>query len=187
MRLLSFLFLLLSINSFAGEPFKEGDKLTDKRFNNQSFMVGDIKETLLSLVQFQTLAGDCWVKMEGQDVAGSDYAALTGKNILPNTEGRFLRDLGGNAPNIGENQSDAMRNITGQFYSANLGANSRVGNGAFRNIKQGTTSAEADNDAENNETNGWDFDASREVPTANENRPVNTGVNFFVKINDECH
>ena len=125
--------------------------------------------------------------MQGQDITVSDYAALTGKNTLPNTAGRFLRDIGGNAPALGENQGDAIRNITGQFYYSELAANARAGNGAFRNIKIGTSRHEPDNNAENNETNGWDFDASREVPTAVENRPINTGVNFFIKINNDCN
>lgn len=170
-----------------------GDKITAKKFNESTNHVGDIKQSLLTQSQFQSLQGNCWVRMVGQDVSGSDYASITGKNTLPNTAGRFLRDTGGNAPSLGQNQGDAIRNIVGEAYGSENAMNGASGTGAFLPLKKGTTGHEPDNDAEGTEFTGWSFSAARALPNgtttdpvSGENRPINTAVNFFVKINHEC-
>jgi len=178
--LLSFTFLL-SLGVAANSPITGGDKLTAKAFNNQSFTIGDIKHSLLTVAQFQTLMGDCWVKMQGQDITGSDYAVLTGKTLAPNTEGRFLRDAGGNAPALGTNQGDAIRNITGYFSAGQYHGYDET-SGAFY---QHSTDSKGYGDRNDSYRAG--FDASRVVPTAAENRPINTSVNLFLKINHKCN
>ena len=185
MILFLILFTLLSFNSFAGDPVQTGEIITANRFNNGTFMVGDIKHSLLSVTKFQEIAGDCWVKMEGQDISGSDYATIMGVNVLPNASGRFLRDIGGNAPSLAQTQEDAIRNITGQMTSNYISSNPNNGTGALRSSIQQTSNRYAYHGG-----SYWgakvDFDASLAVPTAAENRPVNLGVNLFVKINNDC-
>ncbi|MDY0242500.1 MAG: hypothetical protein RBR34_10010, partial [Rhodospirillaceae bacterium] len=74
---------------------------------------------------------------------------------------------------FGTNQDDAIRNITGSLHGANAAS---LASGAFTSgaaagtINGGTVT-----------TLKWDFDASRIVPTAAENRPYNKTVIVWVK------
>lgn len=45
--------------------------------------IGTIVRSVLTEAQFQTIRGAGWVRMEGQDITGSDLAVLTGNTILP--------------------------------------------------------------------------------------------------------
>lgn len=82
--------------------------------------------------------------------------------------------LDGTTENIGVVQGDAIRNITGQF-AANAGSDAV---GAFyvrQNGSQGYGSS----------PRGFPymgFDASRVVPTADENRPKNLAFHYFIKF-----
>lgn len=51
--------------------------------DNSTTQLGDIITSALTLAQFQTIRGNNWVRMEGQDVTGSDFAVLTGITTLP--------------------------------------------------------------------------------------------------------
>ena len=101
------------------------------------------------------------------------FAVLGGQ--VPDLRGLFLRGHGGDSAALGVRQGDAIRNIKGQitgnglmsggatgpfysWYTQNFG----IGNGAY-------------------DKNGVAFDASRVVPTAEENRPVNTAVRYLVR------
>ena len=101
------------------------------------------------------------------------FAVVGGQ--VPDLRGLFLRGHGGDSAALGVRQGDAIRNIKGQitgnglmsggatgpfysWYTQNFG----IGNGAY-------------------DKNGVAFDASRVVPTAEENRPVNTAVRYLVR------
>ncbi|MDR3195965.1 MAG: phage tail protein [Endomicrobium sp.] len=95
---------------------------------------------------------------------------------LPNFCGMFLRGAGGNAFPVGQQQGDAIRNITGRFAktkpnSGFLGAFYGADDVSHGNSNSGSSS----------DTRAVYFDASRIVPTANENRPVNYAVNYYIK------
>ena len=106
---------------------------------------------------------------------------------IPDLRGMFIRGTGGNAAALGVEQGDAIRNITGQtggvnsyvyktdytfqaFYAVN-----RTDDGAMfvNTVEQTDNSAGA---------NGWrlHLDASRVVPTAAENRPVNVAMTYCI-------
>ena len=106
--------------------------------------------------------------------AYSELSALLGGQV-PDLRGLFLRGHGGSSAALGVRQDDAIRNIKGQitgnglmsggatgpfysWYTQNFG----IGNGAY-------------------DKNGVAFDASRVVPTAEENRPVNQAVRYLVR------
>ena len=120
---------------------------------------------------------DNWLECNGQSISPSVYpelyAVLGGQ--VPDLRGLFLRGHGGNSAALGVRQDDAIRNIKGQitgnglmsggatgpfysWYTQNFG----IGNGAY-------------------DKNGVAFDASRVVPTAEENRPVNQAVRYLVR------
>lgn len=191
--LISFLFAL---SSFAG-PIQTGDVISAQKINNQTFTIGDIKHSLLTDAEFQSLMGDCWVKMDGSDVSSTDYGQMkrnTANNqslviSLPDANGRFLRSIGGNAPALGQTQDDAIRNITGTFHAFGMTNNdvgrSAIVSGAFYQTTSNENGRSSPLGGSNSK--GLGFNADLQVPTANENRPVNIGVNYFIKINHECN
>ena len=120
---------------------------------------------------------DNWLECNGQNISPSVYPelfAVVGGQV-PDLRGLFLRGHGGDSAALGVRQGDAIRNIKGQitgnglmsggatgpfysWYTQNFG----IGNGAY-------------------DKNGVAFDASRVVPTAEENRPVNMAVRYLVR------
>nr|DAP42942.1 MAG TPA: Baseplate wedge protein [Caudoviricetes sp.] len=120
-------------------------------------------------------------------VIGYTYGRNGDKFLLPNfSDGKFMRGTGGNAAALGTAQQDAIRNITGKFQTSaeefysetNPNTKNHRGWGAFQRYDaQGsrpTVTTVGKNLA-------YDFDASRVVPTANENRPLNMAVVVLIK------
>ncbi|MDD7908650.1 phage tail protein [Pseudovibrio exalbescens] len=112
---------------------------------------------------------------------------------LPDDRGRVDRglDLGkGLDPGrvIGSQQGDAIRNITGELWGYHI--DSYVGLNAYggEGIENGaltftnrSTSRIAQSASHNNQSRGIKLDASRQVPTAHENRMVNTAYLPIIK------
>lgn len=120
------------------------------------------------------------------EVIGTTYGA--GDNTttfnLPDFRGCFLRGQGGNSADFGVVQGDAIRNITGKtaFCSDENGSN-----GVGPNLASGAFSTEGappanigDNDGSRAGGIFLVLDASKVVPTANENRPVNYAVHYLI-------
>lgn len=113
------------------------------------------------------------------EVIGTTFGAGDGSTTfnLPDYRGKFLRCMGGNsAGDFNTVQGDAIRNITG---TATI--NYVVGgySGAFKANK--TSTVPFGGNGTSTTTNGINFDASLQVPTANENRPINQAINFFIR------
>jgi hypothetical protein len=53
--------------------------------------IGEIKYSMLTLAQFQAEYDTTWVLANGANVAGSNYATVTGNTNIPDLRGRFLR------------------------------------------------------------------------------------------------
>lgn len=53
--------------------------------------VGDVKTSILTEAQFQTVHGTEWILMDGRDVTGSAYHTLTANTTVPDGRGIFLR------------------------------------------------------------------------------------------------
>ncbi|WP_417571717.1 phage tail protein [Phascolarctobacterium faecium] len=128
--------------------------------------------------------GGIWLLCNGQSTAGyPQLSAIVGSNV-PDYRGVFLRGYGSQTSThygtvthssaaLGELQGDAIRNITGSWDN---GINTWSSDGAFYGIKNWSN--------ENSDYRlGWRgyLDASRVVPTANENRPINKSVNWIIK------
>ena len=92
--------------------------------------------------------------------------------------GLFLRGQGGNAAALGVIQSDAIRNITGTFVAGLWHETISQTSGAFRDAG---SAGPGDEGTEDFSTRLFVFDASRVVPTAEENRPVNVAVRYLIR------
>lgn len=120
-------------------------------------------------------------------VIGTTYGAGNGSTTfnLPDYRGAFIRGLdsgrgldGGRR--LGTHQGDAIRNIKGVHggHAFKYGTPSKT-SGPF--VFEGVGNGGAGKDG-NCSVYEMTFDASRQVPTANENRPVNEAVCFFIHI-----
>jgi microcystin-dependent protein len=112
---------------------------------------------------------------------GITYGAGDGSTTfnLPSFDinGSFLRGSGGNASALGVLQGDAIRNITGNNTFEHMSYYSS--GGAFSTTKGDNSSYGVNISGGGKFTNT--FDASRVVPTANENRPLNYSIKICIK------
>jgi hypothetical protein len=141
---------------------------------------------------------DAWLECNGQSTSGyPELAAIVGPTV-PNYQGMFLRGHGSqsfaqnngstvgvtstthNSGALGAVQGDSIRNISGTFpveteaYQHDWDGLSGVfytSNGLSHDGEEGDSDAEY----------SIGFDASRVIPTANENRPANTAVRYLIR------
>lgn len=100
---------------------------------------------------------------------------------MPDFRGLFLRGMGGNSAALGVQQGDAIRNITGYIYEYK-GTEGGVTGGTFSMSSSGWSSNTGHAGyASGYENNTYSFDASRQVPTAEENRPANRAVRYLIR------
>ena len=119
---------------------------------------------------------DNYLECNGQSVDRNKYPKLYAlMHNTPDYRGVFLRGLGGNSAALGMLQSDAIRNITGTVHGA-VEESQSYATGAFSLITSTTDGAD-----HGKQSWGFSFDASRVVPVANENRPINKAVRYFIK------
>lgn len=123
-------------------------------------------------------------------VIGYTYGRSGDKFLLPNfSDGKFMRGTGGNAAALGTVQQDAIRNITGEFntssedYDYNNKALYNNGNYSGSGVFDKKTVQPVMRPVlqVSGKTQAWTFDASRVVPIANENRPLNMAVVVLIK------
>lgn len=126
---------------------------------------------------FSTIAPSGYIVMDGRTITQAQYPKLYARygSKLPDLRGSFIRGYGGNSDAIGVTQGDAIRNITGT-YQAYSNSQLSAKTGAFYDAGQTGGGSGGDR---NNRALG--FDASRVVPTANENRPINVAFLYIVK------
>ena len=133
---------------------------------------------------------ESWLECNGQSILQSTYPelyAMVGSKI-PDYRGMFLRGYGsqifnsggyGNithaSSSLGVIQGDAIRNMTGRVLGS-VEENQSIATGVFEHDWTVT-------DGANNGKGsvGFNFDASRVVPTSVENRPVNIAVRYLIR------
>ncbi|EJL9599406.1 tail fiber protein [Escherichia coli] len=136
-----------------------------------------------------------WLKCNGAPFAAEEYPALAKAyptNKLPDLRGEFIRGWDdGSGIDAGREilsaQGDAIRNITGTFGNGKTVANAALSFGMASGVF--VTESEIRNTIGNttvipdtpNNPHLVNFDASRVVPTASENRPRNIAFNFIVR------
>ncbi|HGD8934196.1 TPA: phage tail protein [Escherichia coli] len=126
-----------------------------------------------------------WLKCNGAAFSAEEYPELAKvypTNKLPDLRGEFIRGWDdGRGVDAGRqllsSQGDAIRNIEG-FADGGIGMSFDAIRGAFYDA--GTRSARMPNNTTTiDKTDDLGFDASRVVPTANENRPRNIAFNYM--------
>ena len=127
---------------------------------------------------------DNYLECNGQAVDSTKYPKLYElMHNTPDYRGVFLRGLGGNSASLGILQGDAIRNITGTMggSASDKAGLWDYGTGVFYQFNLGRSSVEYSRRYYNHVSQGMGFDASRVVPVANENRPINKAVRYFIK------
>ncbi|EFB6841174.1 phage tail protein [Escherichia coli] len=136
-----------------------------------------------------------WLKCNGAPFSAEEYPELAKvypTNKLPDLRGEFIRGWDdGRGIDAGREilsaQGDAIRNITGTFGDGETAVNASISfyraDGVFATQKKlrntiGNTTIIADTP---NNPYLINFDASRVVPTASENRPRNIAFNYIVR------
>lgn len=149
---------------------------------------------------------DKWLECNGQSISASVYpelVALMGAKV-PDLRGLFLRGYGTQAHSqnngstvgvtstnhksgaLGTVQGDAVRNTTGRLTAMVPGGGSpwsNSGAGALYNNYSATNIISSQTSGTNVRSSDKSirYDASRVVPTANENRPVNQAVRYLIR------
>ncbi|MBE2985448.1 tail fiber protein [Campylobacter sp. RM9344] len=180
----------LGENETAADSQKLGGVAADKYALKSEISDGlKIGSYLLWSSESHTPSG--FLVCDGRSLVKSEYAELfavigytyggSEENFnIPNfSDGKFFRSVGGNAAPIGEAQQDAIRNITGTSGGVRNDGSTNPIIGAFA----------VDGSAGNftggpGQLSNVNFDASRVVPTANENRPYNISVVVLIKTKD---
>ena len=101
-------------------------------------------------------------------------------NLPKFDDGRFFRSTGGNADTLGRLQGDAIRNITGKVEDNHLTSAYRQQGALYAEVS-GSGYSYVQNNGPYNGMN-YIFDASKVVPTANENRPTNSSMIVLIKV-----
>ncbi|ATV45996.1 hypothetical protein CTV95_00340 [Pectobacterium brasiliense] len=124
-----------------------------------------------------------WLKCNGQLFDTAQFPILASRypsGFLPDLRGEFVRgwddSRGADAGRaLLSQQGDAIRNITGYL---NPGGNGAYGDGALFKYDVGRQGSSG---GANSDSARFTFDASRVVPTAEENRPRNIAFNYIVR------
>lgn len=130
---------------------------------------------------FGNSAPSGFLAMNGQAITSAQYPKLFARygSSLPDLRGCFVRGLGGNSDALGVVQGDAIRNITGRTPGGSIDRIPATSyTGAFQRSEDWAGSVSS---GENFGVKISTFDASRVVPTANENRPKNIAFLYIVK------
>ena len=125
------------------------------------------------------------------NVIGTIYGEGDGSTTfnIPDYRGAFLRCIGGNAAELGVEQEDAIRDITGSFCIRRSDSGSELISttkglllGAFFSMPDRTLSAlwQGSISGGSRTIQQIGFKSSAVVPTANENRPINYAVNVCI-------
>lgn len=135
---------------------------------------------------------DGFLECRGQYISSSSYpdlVALIGSRV-PDLRGEFIRgwDHGrgmDSGRSLRSSQSDAIRNIRAHFVADIVHPGSALpysgSNAIYDNGSRGGGDTTAEGGSPPDELREYVFDASRVVPTANENRPRNVALMYIIK------
>ena len=97
---------------------------------------------------------------------------------VPDLRGLFLRGYGGKSAALGIQQGDAMRDFYADFNSFSHASHHYAG-AVTRSLHYGSAIEGGGN--RSYVYAGWTLKPALQVPTAEENRPVNTSVRYLIR------
>jgi hypothetical protein len=169
---------------------------TAQRITGCQGAIGDVKQSILPLNQFQAVNGDCWVELNGAALLSDNpLRQLTGMANLPDARGVFLRSMDsrggdgedpdrGNSPQVGSWQGD-------QYRSHNHSVNDPGHSHVWNNGLEGDDSGGGGSFSEYTRVPGQVHDAIQSATTGiginhaggSETRPKNISVYTYIRIN----
>lgn len=142
--------------------------------------LGDVKYSMLDEVAFIAENGDCWVMMDGRNVASSNLAQYLPSNTIPDPRGYFLRSYDTRTTGrvdkdrtptdaVGQPQNDAFEEHQHELTNFDP-------NGSFLATEGGSTRRIIQHQANY---------SGRLTGTAggSETRPKNISMNIYIRIN----
>ena len=191
-----------TINIYKGSESLPRSTIKLTRYSVEQKVSGVPIGTIIAWASSKNPSDGTWLECNGQSCAAySELSTVLGKTTVPDYRGVFLRGLGtretthfGNvlhsSGNLGEIQGDAMIQLPKSSFYAALG---RIGSefaseqqqsafsctGAFSYVSIYDTSMKVGNS--DNWGRKYVLDFSRAIPVANELRPVNIAVRYFIK------
>lgn len=183
-------------------------QLVDYYLSPEDLGIGEIKQAVMSLTEWQDLHGTGWVLCDGTTYTNSVYHRVTGSAIIPDfmTSGKFMRSaltdvVGGSAGQVGSSEADATainglsvnnggsHNHTGStglagqhshtYTNSGVGANAASGSSYSAQIAADNTSTVADHV----HAIPTQADHGHGLSGDLETKPTNINVNYFIKIN----
>jgi hypothetical protein len=195
MKLLILISLFISQISFA--QVSSGDTISAVDINNKTFTIGDIKTSILPLIKFQELHGNCWIQLNqgadnsNIDISGTDLSSALNSSTIKSSSGRVLRAKGGLAnTTVGttQNQATAVNGLSASSstssnyqleYSSSYKLTGIATNGyAGLNVTGVGSSTYLDRN--------FSYATSTSLSGDNETRMNNLTVNMFIKVNHSC-
>ena len=191
-----------TINVYKGSESLPRSTIKLIRYSVEQKVSGVPIGTVIAWASSKNPSDGTWLECNGQSCAAySELSAVLGKTTVPDYRGVFLRGLGtrktthfGNvlhsSGNLGEIQGDAMMQLPKSSFYAALG---RIGSDFASEQEQNAFSCTGafsytsfyDTGMKTGNSDNWGrkyiLDFSRAIPTANELRPVNIAVRYFIK------
>jgi hypothetical protein len=160
-----------------------GGRVSEDTLNQRTVVdvgvIGEVKHSMLTEAQMQTLYGNGWIIADGRSVAGSLYETITGFSTVPDMRGLFLR--GKNNGRSDGNEDSAGERALGDLQQDSFEAHGhRVMNGIGGDATDPLTATNGFAGM-NARTNYVDFDLVEDTGGA-ETQPRNIAVNIFIKV-----
>lgn len=176
--------LLLVISSFSavGAVKQAGDIIEYQDFKSDKFNIGDVQWSMLSETNFYAVHGTCWSKFNGA-VAPPELVAL-GISSLPDGDGAFIRNSGGNAGAVNTLQDSEVK----QHYHTQSDMNCASSSCSYETfvdpngfLARGTRRVSATSSRAYTR-----YSPYTENFGGAETRPANVAMNLFVKVKEDC-
>lgn len=179
-----------TINVYKGSESLPRSTIKLTRYSVEQKASGVPIGTVIAWASSKNPSDGTWLECNGQScVAYSELSAVLGKTTVPDYRGVFLRGFGFRVNNGINHQSAALgvfqnmafpETMSGKFCAVNTGGPAPTG--PFKQIGSYADYGLQDNTGFGSGFNKQiEFNLSNSVPTANELRPVNIAVRYFIK------
>ena len=179
-----------TINVYKGSESLPRSTIKLTRYSVEQKVSGVPIGTVIAWASSKNPSDGTWLECNGQSCAAySELSAVLGKTTVPDYRGVFLRGLGSKVNNGITHQSAGLgvfqnmafpKTMNGTFCAVNTDGPAPTG--PFKQIGSYADYGLQDNSGFGSGYNKQiEFNLSNSIPTANELRPVNIAVRYFIK------